>query len=171
MRLLFCIIMVFTLTYSTISCAETLPEVRKPRGQIYFVTYDNKIVEGWAEFYEVSNSDNEMLRFVLKNNSRRPIDFKEAKFFAVNWVFDIFGLGFDKIEYNSGIKESSVLQPGEQIVLSCRSNLRGILSIKGIEEVLIKIGSKKIYFVYQVKQKEYASFRSRVLRSMRDFFR
>lgn len=101
---------------------------------------------GSVEFYRLSQPSQVRADFFVDNPTKKPIDFKGAKYYGIHEDSAIYYFEFDRIDYNDGVRHSEILNPNQTIRIYC--NCPVFLDYNKIKSVYIQLANReKIHFV------------------------
>ena len=88
-----------------------------------FRTYESKAVSGEPEFNEtvVPPFGQYIVTMSVKNDSSQAINFSDARYAAIAHDGSVSYLTFEEAEFDDGVREQLVLDPGHTITVYCRT--------------------------------------------------
>ena len=111
-----------------------------------FYTFQRSPIEGMLEFSETLSPplNQFMVDIFMRNSSRNPINFKRAVYNVVSEDGQAAFLSFDVVEVNTGTRGALMLNPGNIIIIHCRSPIRN----SRVREISIElVNGQRIRFV------------------------
>ena len=91
-------------------------------------------------------------------------------YFGVDEDRNIFRFEFLGVINNEGIANSSIVNPKQEIIFGCLTPFKSLDEIKHIQEIYIKWGNKRIFFVPEEKISEYQKIENKILRHLRNLW-
>lgn len=145
-KLLHSLIIVFLVSRATLVCGQGAVYIFEKIPNSEFYTYTTEPVKGMVEFSETvfPPYGRYMIEVLLRNNSNKTIDLKNASYMMVTKDRKKHKLEFEEIEVNTGAEKSFALDPEHIIIIYCRSPIRN----DDVREIYIQLtNGSLIHFV------------------------
>jgi hypothetical protein len=108
--------------------------------------------------------------FTITNISRSPINLNKVGYRVVKRDGLIYKLENPIMIYNEGIYDSYTLNPNHKAEVRCETPFTKYSEADNIQEIYIKIGDKRVFFVRYDDVEEYSKIENRILRHLRNLW-
>lgn len=120
-----------------------------------FTAYNTRLVDGILSFERSDGApSNCRAAFFMRNVTKLPLSFEDAKYSIVKKDGVVYALEFEKVYNNTGIRNSQILNPFQNISIRCQSPVFPDAETKEVC-VQLKDGRKIVFLPTEEVEKLY----------------
>ena len=136
--------------------AEEAPEKYSVIKGFDFTAYNTRLVDGLLSF-EQSDAAPARCRaaFFMRNVTKVPLSFEDARYYMMKKDGVVYALEFEKVYNNTGIRNSKILNPFQNISIRCQSPVFPDGETKEVY-VQLKDGRKIVFLPTEEVEKMYS---------------
>jgi len=117
---LFLAIALLASSYCFIKEVRALSVQATPR-DFHTFPYDENYPSGNVQFFYSFEPSGNLVEFTVYNPTKKPMDFKGAKYYAYDRDRNVYDLKFEEVEESWGTPGSLTLNPKDYITINCRT--------------------------------------------------